>query len=70
MPSEKVCQVYQYTRAVESYIGKEGKPTECARTSSMDHGKPAHKLVAQLSQASKKTLNTGHTLIIVILHSH
>lgn len=55
MPAEKVYQVYQYKRFVESYIGKEGKPIECARTISMDHNEPVHKLVAQLSEASAKT---------------
>ena len=50
MKEKKECKYYEYRRAVESYIGKNGKPIEYTRTACVDLSEPVSKLLEKLRE--------------------
>ena len=56
MTAKKYCKYYEYKRVVESYIGKNGKPTEYTRTARVDFCEPVSMLVEKLHGLGDKYL--------------
>ena len=56
MTAKKYCKYYEYKRVVESYIGKNGKPTEYTRTARVDFCEPVCMLVEKLHGLGDKYL--------------
>ena len=56
MTAKKDCKYYEHKRVVESYVGKNGKPTEYNRTARVDLCEPICQLVQKLNDLGDKYL--------------